>query len=82
MKKFIALLLCAALLVPFGALSAAAAEPEVNPAFADGENSLIVFVTGIGQSRSYLFGDEYLAEELMLEYKEKESKNSQSPQIS
>lgn len=63
MKKFIALLLCAALLVPFGALSAAAAEPEVNPAFADGENSLIVFVTGIGQSWSYLFDDSYLAED-------------------
>lgn len=62
MKKFIALLLCAALLVPFGALSVFAA-PEVNPAFADGENSLIVFVTGIGQSRSYLFGNEYLAED-------------------
>ena len=62
MKKFIALLLCAALLVPFGALSAMAA-PEVNPAFADGENSLIVFVTGIGQSRSYLFDDSYLAED-------------------
>ena len=62
MKKIIALLLCAALLVPFGALSAFAAEPEVNPAFADGENSLIVFVTGIGQSWSYLFDDSYLAE--------------------
>ena len=63
MKKFIALLLCAALLVPFGALSALAAQPAVNPAFADGENSLIVFVTGIGQSRSYLFDDSYLAED-------------------
>lgn len=63
MRKIIALLLSAALLVPFGALSAFAAEPAVNPAFADGENSLIVFVTGIGQSRSYLFGDEYLAED-------------------
>lgn len=63
MKKFIALLLSAALLVPFGALSAFAAEPAVNPAFADGENSLIVFVTGIGQSWSYLFDDSYLAED-------------------
>ena len=63
MKKIIALLLCAALLVPFGAMSASAAEPAVNPAFADGENSLIVFVTGIGQSRSYLFDDAYLAED-------------------
>ena len=64
MKKLIALLLCAALLVPFGALSAfAAEEPAVNDAFADGENSLIVFVTGIGQSRSYLFDDSYLAED-------------------
>ena len=65
MKKILALLLCAALLVPFAALSAsaAAAEPAVNPAFADGENSLIVFVTGIGQSRSYLFDDSYLAED-------------------
>ena len=32
MKKFIALLLCAALLVPFGALSAAAAEPAESAA--------------------------------------------------
>ena len=32
-----------------------------NCVFAEGENSLIVFVTGIGQSFSYLFGDEYLS---------------------
>ena len=34
--------------------------PDTSP-FAEGENSLIVFVTGIGQSFSYLFGDEYLS---------------------
>ena len=31
-------------------------------AFADGENSLIVFVTGIGQSYSYLFDESYTQE--------------------
>ena len=63
MKKLLALLLCAALLVPFGTLCVSAEAPTINDAFADGENSLIVFVTGIGQSRSYLFDDSYLAED-------------------
>ena len=62
MKKMIALLLCAALLVPF-APSVFAEPTGVDSAFADGENSLIVFVTGIGQSWSYLFDDSYLAED-------------------
>ncbi len=39
-------------------------EPEasLNSAFAEGENSLIVFVTGIGQSFSYLFDESYVQE--------------------
>ena len=73
MKKWISLLLCCTLLLPVGVLpafgekapaaSAPAAVPaaSVESAFAEGENSLIVFVTGIGQSFSYLFSEEYLA---------------------
>ena len=35
---------------------------SLNEAFADGENSVILFVTGIGQSFSYLFDESYLAD--------------------
>ena len=64
MKKLLALLLCAVMLVPFCTLTVTVtAAPTLNEAFADGENSLIVFVTGIGQSWSYLFDSSYLAED-------------------
>ena len=62
MKKILALLLCAVMLVPFGSLFVSAA-PKTESAFADGENSLLVFVTGIGQSWSYLFDESYLADD-------------------
>ena len=76
MKKFIAILLCVTMLLPVAMLPAFAAEKqtekapvtvanneqELKSAFADGENSLIVFVTGIGQSWSYLFDEAYLAD--------------------
>ncbi|MBQ7689454.1 MAG: alpha/beta hydrolase [Clostridia bacterium] len=37
-------------------------ETDLGSAFAEGENSLIVFVTGIGQSFSYLFDESYVEE--------------------
>ncbi len=68
MKKLLSvllsLMLCALLVVP-----AFAAEPQsaviapqnsLENAFAENENSLIVFVTGIGQSSSYKFDESYL----------------------
>ncbi len=75
MKKIIAVLLCAVMAFPFAFAAAAAnaGEEEEEPAFtvtaansfenafAEGENSLLVFVTGIGQSFSYLFDESYLA---------------------
>ncbi len=36
---------------------------DMESVFADGENSLIVFVTGIGQSYSYLFDESYTEED-------------------
>lgn len=71
MKKFIAILLCLTMLIPFAVLPAFAAEDDtkvkvasdLESAFVEGENSLIVFVTGIGQSHSYLFDESYLAED-------------------
>lgn len=70
MKKLLSvllsLLLCAALLVP-----AFATEPQnavitrqnsLENVFSENENSLIVFVTGIGQSFSYRFDESYLAD--------------------
>ena len=70
MKKLLSvllsLLLCAALLVP-----AFAAEPQnavitrqnsLENVFSENENSLIVFVTGIGQSFSYRFDESYLVD--------------------
>lgn len=70
MKKFIAILLVVAMVVPMALIPASASEetPEITTtsdiesAFADGENSLVVFVTGIGQSYSYLFDESYTQE--------------------
>ncbi len=72
MKKFIAIVLAIALLVPFAVLPSGAeqAEPQITAkdsnnmesAFAEGTNSLVVFVTGIGQSYSYLFDESYTQE--------------------
>ena len=77
MKKVIAIILCFAMLLPIAMLPVAGAEEkqppvtvaeneeEIKSAFADGENSLIVFVTGIGQSYSYMF-DETLNKKSLL----------------
>ncbi len=72
MKKFIAILLTVALLVSVAVVpSFANTADEVAPvaeadsiecAFAEGTNSLVVFVTGIGQSFSYLFDESYVEE--------------------
>ena len=72
MKKFIAIVLAAALLFSFAVIpvSAQQAAPEIvaeeandmESAFAEGTNSLVVFVTGIGQSYSYLFDESYTQE--------------------
>ena len=42
--------------------AAVSAAASLESAFADGENSVIIFVTGIGQSFSYLFDESYLEE--------------------
>ena len=71
MKKLIALLLSILMILPIALLPASAqtdAQPTVRVAdsmesvFAEGENSLVVFVTGIGQSFSYLFDKSYAEE--------------------
>ncbi|MBQ7296588.1 MAG: hypothetical protein IJW86_10445 [Clostridia bacterium] len=72
MKKLIALLLSVLMILPFALVPATAATSEAAPAvkvadsmesvFAEGKNSLVVFVTGIGQSYSYLFDESYTAE--------------------
>ncbi len=72
MKKFIAVLLSALMALPLGVIGASAADNAPSPAvkastdmesvFAEGENSLVVFVTGIGQSWSYLFDESYTEE--------------------
>lgn len=75
MKKVIALILCAALLIPVAVVPASAATVQndaaapvvktadsLESAFAEGENSIILFVTGIGQSFSYLFDESYTAD--------------------
>ncbi len=62
MKKFIAIILSLAMLVSVLAIPAFAESPEnetFESVFVEGENSLIVFVTGIGQSYSYLFDESY-----------------------
>ena len=70
MKKTVSLLLCAALLFTAAVVPASASadngavavetSADMSSVFADGENSLIVFVTGIGQSFSYLFDESYV----------------------
>ncbi len=69
MKKFIAIVLAIALLVPFAGIATNAAPTKtakaatgMESAFAEGTNSLVVFVTGIGQSYSYLFDESYTQE--------------------
>ena len=70
MKKFIAVLLAVIMLVSVAIIPASANEKtqdmvtvsDMESVFADGENSLIVFVTGIGQSYSYLFDESYTKE--------------------
>lgn len=68
MKKFIAILLSVALIVPMVLVPTFADEADqpivrsadsMECAFAEGTNSLVVFVTGIGQSYSYLFDESY-----------------------
>lgn len=69
MKKYISLILCLAMVFSIIAVPAAAkntpavTEGTVESAFAEGKDSLIVFVTGIGQSKSYLLADEYLKDD-------------------
>lgn len=69
MKKIISVVLCLAMLVSLIALPAAAKDTAAvtqgtfDSAFAEGKNSLIVFVTGIGQSKSYLLADKYLKDD-------------------
>lgn len=68
MKKLLAIILCLSMLVSFAVLPSYAEEVKVSEgtiesAFADGENCLVVFVTGIGQSYSYLFDESYLEPE-------------------
>lgn len=66
MKKVIAILLSIAMLVSVAVIPSYADEPTVTTAdslesaFAEGTNSLVVFVTGIGQSYSYLFDQSYV----------------------
>lgn len=70
MKKFIAVLLAVIMVVSVALIPASANEKtndvvtvsDMESVFADGENSLIVFVTGIGQSYSYLFDESYTEE--------------------
>lgn len=69
MKKIIAIVLAIALLVPFAGIATSAAPTAtvkaangMDSAFAEGTNSLVVFVTGIGQSYSYLFDESYTQE--------------------
>ena len=69
MKKFIAVLLAVLMIVPIALIPVSASGKtqkvtvsNMESVFADGENSLIVFVTGIGQSYSYLFDESYTKE--------------------
>ena len=72
MKKFTAILLAASLLISLAAVPASAQQSapkttviktsNLESAFAEGKNSLVVFVTGIGQSYSYLFDESYTQE--------------------
>ncbi len=72
MKKIIAIILSIALLIPCAVIPANAQQTkskivtkesdDLECAFAEGTNSLVVFVTGIGQSYSYLFDESYTQE--------------------
>ena len=63
LKKIIAVVLSVTLLLGLSVPVIAEDNPAASP-FVEGENSLIVFVTGIGQSFTYLFDDEYATPEL------------------
>ncbi len=66
MKKVIAVILSVIMLVSVAIVPSYADQPTVTTAsslesaFAEGTNSLVVFVTGIGQSYSYLFDQSYV----------------------
>lgn len=75
MKKFIAILLSVAMILPMAVVPSFAAKDEnkslvktvaqpsdLDSVFAENENSLVLFVTGIGQSYSYLFDKSYVAD--------------------
>ena len=70
MKKVIAVFLAVVMVMSVALIPAYASEKtqeivtvsDMESVFADGENSLIVFVTGIGQSYSYLFDESYTQE--------------------
>ena len=70
MKKIIAVILAIVTVMSVTIIPSYASEKEqvtvatgdMESVFADGENSLIVFVTGIGQSYSYLFDESYTEE--------------------
>ncbi len=71
MKKFISIILTIALLIPCAVIPASAQQKtkvvnrksdNAECAFTEGTNSLVVFVTGIGQSYSYLFDESYIQE--------------------
>lgn len=66
MKKIISVILCLTMLFSVVAIPSLAENNDVSvkqgsmeSIFAEGKNSLIVFVTGIGQSRSYSFDEKY-----------------------
>ena len=68
MKKIIAVILAIVTVMSVTIIPSYASEKatvtvgDMESVFADGENSLIVFVTGIGQSYSYLFDESYTEE--------------------
>lgn len=68
MKKIIAVILAivtvmSVTIIPsYASGKATVTVGDMESVFADGENSLIVFVTGIGQSYSYLFDESYTQE--------------------
>lgn len=74
MKKIIAVILTLAMILPMAILPVSASETatkaeatvrtanEMESVFAEGTDSLVVFVTGIGQSFSYLFDESYTEE--------------------
>ncbi len=56
-------MLVSVIAIPAAAKETAAAAGTIESAFAEGKDSLIVFVTGIGQSKSYLLADKYLKDD-------------------